>query len=88
VAELLAGVVGAQASPVVAAGAAAALSRPGAGPLAALPSLAGVLAGAAALTALVRASQATAAPATRPQAPSSDAVPGAAPSPAPVRTSR
>jgi hypothetical protein len=62
-------------------GAAAALSRPAAGPLAALPSLVGALAGAAALTALVRASlpRAPLGPATRPQAPSSDAVPGSDP---------
>ena len=59
-----------------AAGAAAALTRPGAGLLDALPSLAGAVAGSAALLALVRAASAQAPPTG---APSSDAAPRSGP---------
>jgi DMSO/TMAO reductase YedYZ molybdopterin-dependent catalytic subunit len=66
-----------------AAGAAAALTRPGAGPLDALPSLAGAVAGSAALLALVRAASAqaprTGAPSSDTGAPSSDAAPRSGP---------
>ncbi|HEX3213749.1 MAG TPA: molybdopterin-dependent oxidoreductase [Actinomycetota bacterium] len=59
-----------------AAGAAAALTRPGAGLLDALPSLAGAVAGSAALLALVRAGSARE---PRPRAPFSDPAPGSGP---------